>query len=632
MYYTRGLCKSLSSLERPGDFAFGELINNVLPGLQITGLSGLIALPLQPFQADQIKVHAEQAPFGRAEHTLIDTSVRNTWQLDPTRFQLSNPAWPAFVQQITEQTCTALGVTTPASVQPQLYKLLLYEAHSFFLPHRDTEHSPGMFAALAISLPSQYQGGQLKITHGQNVKVLDFAPVNTFNTCAAAFYEDCQHEIQEVTSGYRLSLIYNLVHTGQGSPPEPVDRANAAATLLPVLQAWEADCWGPTKLVWMLEHRYSEAGLTGLKSLKNHDRAVAETLWAAAQSAGVEAYLVKFVQHKSGQIEEELEIGNLEKAMDQEDENIEPTGNEGVNCESAIDAAELAAKLYPSFASEEMFQAANTFLKALIAHRSCAAALQLVCAVMEAPSPGAAGYAVPLDVLQRMVASVLDLVKQEAAICDKGTSSYYSSTPSPANQALVGSLLAVLHQCELKDGHPLRVLMNACAARLVTMTSTGAPQYSLKVDAPITCTCAACQKLAKFLANDQMTTERLPLRYRGPSSYAGSWRYAHSTLPSCTDRIVSSLKGSLTSQPEQREEGAPTFIMLTKTDAAHKARLSAYNTATSLLSSLRSLLPAGSMGEVATDLGGVCIATEQHTARSLNTSGNILHQPPGMCE
>lgn len=35
----------------------------------------------------------------------------------------------------------------------------------------------------------------------------------------AAFYADCEHEVLPVTSGYRLTLVYNLVHAGEGITP-----------------------------------------------------------------------------------------------------------------------------------------------------------------------------------------------------------------------------------------------------------------------------------------------------------------------------------------------------------------------------------------------------------------------------
>jgi len=42
-----------------------------------------------------------------------------------------------------------------ATVSAELYKLLVYERKGFFLPHRDTEKTGGMFGTLVVTLPSR---------------------------------------------------------------------------------------------------------------------------------------------------------------------------------------------------------------------------------------------------------------------------------------------------------------------------------------------------------------------------------------------------------------------------------------------------------------------------------------------
>ena len=60
------------------------------------------------------------------------------------------------VKRIKAKACTELGLV-PAAATTSLYKLLLYEPGSFFLPHRDTEKGDRMFATLVIVLPSIYE-------------------------------------------------------------------------------------------------------------------------------------------------------------------------------------------------------------------------------------------------------------------------------------------------------------------------------------------------------------------------------------------------------------------------------------------------------------------------------------------
>lgn len=96
----------------------------------------------------------------RREATLYDDTVRRCLQLSPDQFRLQGPDWAAQVQRIANgEIKRGLGVPENVKVVPQLYKLLLYEARSFFTPHQDSEKEDGMFGTLAIVLPSSHSGG-----------------------------------------------------------------------------------------------------------------------------------------------------------------------------------------------------------------------------------------------------------------------------------------------------------------------------------------------------------------------------------------------------------------------------------------------------------------------------------------
>ena len=75
-----------------------------LPGLHVDGV-GDINLPLSASQAKAISRKCEQAPFGRREATIIDTSVRNAWQMDPSKFTLRNPGKRTASPRITSYEC-----------------------------------------------------------------------------------------------------------------------------------------------------------------------------------------------------------------------------------------------------------------------------------------------------------------------------------------------------------------------------------------------------------------------------------------------------------------------------------------------------------------------------------------------
>jgi len=71
-----------------------------------------------------------------------------------------------------------------------------------------------MFASLVVVLPTVHEGGSLIIRHNGKEWTFDSAKaVNTESTPHAAFvafFSDVEHEVTPVTSGYRVTLTYNL--------------------------------------------------------------------------------------------------------------------------------------------------------------------------------------------------------------------------------------------------------------------------------------------------------------------------------------------------------------------------------------------------------------------------------------
>ena len=75
---------------------------------------------------------SSQAPFGRGEDTIVDTSVRRTWQLPPMQFSINNSQWTGQLQALLNRVKDELGCDPNMTVTGELYKLLLYEPGSFF--------------------------------------------------------------------------------------------------------------------------------------------------------------------------------------------------------------------------------------------------------------------------------------------------------------------------------------------------------------------------------------------------------------------------------------------------------------------------------------------------------------------
>jgi len=284
----------LASVNRCGDFFTQGAIAIHPPGLRVDGV-GSIALPLLPVQAGQLIAIAERAPFGRGADTVIDPSVRRTWQIGPSKFCIEGRHWQSTLDIILARAAEGLGVSEP--IEAELYKLLIYDEGSFFAAHRDTEKADRMFATLVIVLPSCSSGGELIVRHAGREAALDLRPDDAGEAAFAAFYADCVHEVLPVTAGCRLALIYNLLRRQQKGALLPPDYRNEQARIERRLRDWRSG--KPEKLVYPLQHAYTPAEIA-FDALKGADAGAAEVLAAAAVGAECELHLALLTIEESG--------------------------------------------------------------------------------------------------------------------------------------------------------------------------------------------------------------------------------------------------------------------------------------------------------------------------------------------
>jgi hypothetical protein len=87
---------------------------------------------------------------------------------------------------------------------------------SFFKAHKDTPRGDDMFASLVLVLPSPHTGGELRLTHSNAEHIFDSGNllsssiISDPNVAYVAFYSDVDHEVQQVLSGHRVTITYNL--------------------------------------------------------------------------------------------------------------------------------------------------------------------------------------------------------------------------------------------------------------------------------------------------------------------------------------------------------------------------------------------------------------------------------------
>lgn len=297
----------LSDVKRPGDFFIAGTMKIPMPRVEVKGV-GTLSFPIPGGQIEALVQHATQAPDGRGEETVVDTSVRDVWQIAPGVIKISGKSCAGNFQNIPSKVTAGFGCQD-AKVSAELYKMLVYDHGGFFLAHRDTEKTAGMFGTLVVTLPSTYQGGALRIRHADREVTVETDAADPSEISFAAFYADCEHEALPVRDGSRVCLVYNLIQESAKRKTQVLKAPNHGTQVVKAastLEKYWSSKNAPPKIAWILELQYSPAGLT-FSSLKGSDAAKVQVSLQAAVQAQCVAHLGIVHIGESGGAEEDYD-------------------------------------------------------------------------------------------------------------------------------------------------------------------------------------------------------------------------------------------------------------------------------------------------------------------------------------
>ena len=259
--------------------------------LQVEGF-GQVRFPVTVAKARKLIGLGRPARFGRGEETVTDPDVRDTWEIPKhlVRAEWNGEALKEILATVKEE----LGLPSAAELAADLHSLLVYETNQHFLAHQDSEKDDAMIGTLVVTLPSGYAGGELMVGLGGEWKAYRGSKTAL---SLVAFYADCRHQVLRVTSGYRITLTYNLLLHGDTSRPGGDDGTAAElADLLrehfstPVPRYYGGPAADTPRLVYLLDHEYTPRGLSW-RRLKGGDASRVALLRAAAEEANCEAIL-----------------------------------------------------------------------------------------------------------------------------------------------------------------------------------------------------------------------------------------------------------------------------------------------------------------------------------------------------
>ncbi|EED79503.1 predicted protein, partial [Postia placenta Mad-698-R] len=164
-------------------------------------------------QLRQLAEACDVATFGVNNQDVHDESYRKAGKLDSANFSLKlDLAGSGLLDVIRDNLLEGHGEAK--SIRAELYKLNVYGKDSFFKSHKDTPRGGSMFGSLVLVYPTAHQGGALVLRHNNKEWTFDSARMISAeqDPCVAyvAFYSDVDHEVTLVTSGYRVTVTYNL--------------------------------------------------------------------------------------------------------------------------------------------------------------------------------------------------------------------------------------------------------------------------------------------------------------------------------------------------------------------------------------------------------------------------------------
>ncbi len=293
----------LSELGSPGSFSAKQARPTEDLHLEVKGL-GRLRLPVSRRQAQRLCQIGRPARYGLGEKTLLDRQVRDTWEIPKSRVKIDQRRWKRTLLPVLAQLGEDLAVAAGQRLKAEFHAMLVYAPGQFFLPHQDSEKADEMVGTLVVTLPSSFKGGTLRIEHQDESatycgsrKHLSFV----------AFYADCQHEVRPVKEGYRITLTYNLMLETEPTAldSESVEANPALVEALvellrehfetPLPPRWRQNQEEPlrrppSRLVYLLDHQYTQRGLSWQR-LKGSDATRSAALAAAAERYDCERVL-----------------------------------------------------------------------------------------------------------------------------------------------------------------------------------------------------------------------------------------------------------------------------------------------------------------------------------------------------
>ncbi|KAJ7754103.1 hypothetical protein B0H16DRAFT_1886776, partial [Mycena metata] len=257
------------------------------PCLNIDGL-GTVGIPLSERDARAI---IAASPNG-------GTNTTGTWEIPAEKIHFANPGWDIWIQKTTGVAASTALTAYKISPSFALKKLVVHEPSSHTTHYKepiDDDESNPKIGDFIVILPGTFEGAQLQLRHAGQTKSLNFAHQSGLSTSVIAAYSGVEHTLCGVSSGYRLSLVYDIVQpiTQAGYRPVLPEMQGATQKLHNIMLSWKQDTSGeaPEFLACLLQHKYAKTPNFRAKSLTGADALLVSHLHPLARELKFRIYL-----------------------------------------------------------------------------------------------------------------------------------------------------------------------------------------------------------------------------------------------------------------------------------------------------------------------------------------------------
>ncbi|EFX74642.1 hypothetical protein DAPPUDRAFT_307200 [Daphnia pulex] len=197
------------------DFAIGEKLffdsRTTSNPLKVDKL-GDIPIPVSVKDIQRLKEKSELGLYGKGLNSFFDSSKRLALQIDASKLTST------IIDDLNLLSMVMRHLDLPSdlmNVQAKLRQLILYESDGHYQCTSESEKEYGSFGTTVLQLPVEggHEGGRFKVQYQGKEQVFDNHQDSDRCFYASSFYGNCQHSMEPITKGAKLTLVFDLVWT-----------------------------------------------------------------------------------------------------------------------------------------------------------------------------------------------------------------------------------------------------------------------------------------------------------------------------------------------------------------------------------------------------------------------------------